>query len=81
MKKLEKMLALTLHLKKKKKVIVRTKGQEMYLENPREGIKNHGLSNNGMFLLCLDCIMYEKRHSYTIKVFLLPTISTFYSLL
>ena len=33
----------------------------MYVENAREGIKNHGLSKNGMFLLCSDCIMYKKR--------------------
>ena len=33
----------------------------MYVENPRKGIKNHGLSKNQMFLLCSDCIMYEKR--------------------
>ena len=33
----------------------------MYVENPREGIKNHGLSKNGMFLLCSVCIVYEKR--------------------
>ena len=32
----------------------------MYVENPREGMKNHGLSKNVMFLLCLDRIMCEK---------------------
>ena len=37
----------------------------MYMENPREEIKNHGLSKNRMFLPCSDCIMYEKRsHLY-----------------
>ena len=32
----------------------------MYVENPRKGMKNYGLSKNGMFLLCLDYIMSEK---------------------
>ena len=31
------------------------------LENPRKWMKNHGLSKNVMFLLCLDCIMCETR--------------------
>ena len=31
------------------------------MENPKKGMKNHGLSKNEMFLLCLDCIMCEKR--------------------
>ena len=56
------------------------RGHEMYMENPREGIKNHDLrmecSCSAQIVLCM-----KRGHSYTIKVFLLPTISTFYSLL
>ena len=37
------------------------KGREMYVKNPKKWIKNHGLSKNGMFLLCSNCIMYQKR--------------------
>ena len=37
------------------------KGHKMYVENPREGIKNHSLSKNRMFLLFSNCIMYVKR--------------------
>ena len=39
----------------------------MYVENPREGIKNHGLSKNQMFLPYSDCIMHEKRSHLYIK--------------
>ena len=42
----------------------------MYVENFRKGMKNHGFSKNGMFLLCLDCIMYEKRSILYNKVVL-----------
>ena len=35
----------------------------MYVENPREGIKNHGLSKNITFLLGLARIMYKKENN------------------
>ena len=44
------------------------------MEKPREGMKNHGLSKNVKFLLCLDCIMCEKRF-LTTRLFLSPTNS------
>ena len=45
----------------------------MYVENPREGIKNHGLSKNITFLLSLAYIMYEKEISLQCLSFL-PTL-------
>ena len=33
------------------------------MENPREGIKNHGLSKNITFLLGPACIMYKKENN------------------
>ena len=42
------------------------------MENPRKGMKNHGLSKNGMFLLCSNLYYVRKRgHSCTIRVFFL----------
>ena len=35
----------------------------MYMENPREGIKNHDFSKNITFLLDSTYIMYEKEIS------------------
>ena len=50
----------------------------MYMENPRKGMKNHGLSKNGMFLLYSDLYYVRKRgHSHTIKVFFLKEMSCF----
>ena len=44
----------------------------MYVENPEKGMKNHGLSKNGMFLLYSALYYVGKRgHSYTIRVFFL----------
>ena len=42
----------------------------MYVENPRKGMKNHGLSKNGMFLLC-SALYYggKSGNSCTIRVF------------
>ena len=62
----------------------------MYVENPRKGMKNHGLSTNGMFLLYSDLYyVWKIGHSCTINVFFLkerpcfylPILSTFHSLL
>ena len=35
----------------------------MYVENPKEGIKNHSLSKNVTFSLSSACIMYQKEIS------------------
>ena len=44
----------------------------MYVENPRKGMKNHGLSTNGMFLLYSDLYyVWKIGHSCTINVFFL----------
>ena len=73
--KLDKRLVLTWHLDNKKKVMVGHKKKKstfkqekcndvrntLYVENPKKVIKNNGLSNNVIFLLCLDCIMCENR--------------------
>ena len=62
----------------------------MYVKNPEKGMKNHGLSKNGIFLLYSALYYVGKRgHSYTIRVFFLKKrdlvfnltiLSTFYSL-
>ena len=33
----------------------------MYVEKSKKGMKDHGLSKNGMFLLYSDCTICEKR--------------------
>ena len=44
----------------------------MYVENPRKGMKNHGLSTNGMFLLYSDLYyVWKIGHSCKINVFFL----------
>ena len=40
----------------------------MYMENPKECIKNHDLSKNTTFLLSSACIMYGKEINFTIKL-------------
>ena len=45
----------------------------MYVENPREGIKNHDLSKNKTFLLSLACIMYGERDHFTMRLPFSPT--------
>ena len=50
------------HLDKKKKMMTIKITQDV-CENPREGIKNHGLSKNVTFLLGLARIMYQKENS------------------
>ena len=43
----------------------------MYVENPKEGIKNYDSNKKVTFLLCSACIMCEKRPiSYNQVVFL-----------
>ena len=65
-----------------------SKGHKMYMKNPSKGIKSHGLSKNGMFLLCSDLCYVKKRGiSCTIRVFFLNErlcllsyeLSTFFS--
>ena len=52
----------------------------MYQENPSKGMKNHGLSKNGMFLLCSDLYYVKKRgFSCTIRVFFLKEMPCFLS--
>ena len=36
------------------------KGHKMYVENSSKCMKNHGLSKNGTFLLCLDLYYVRK---------------------
>ena len=45
----------------------------MYVENPKEGIKNHDLSKNTTFLLSLACIMRWKEISLRWRCLFLPT--------
>ena len=40
----------------------------MYVENPKEWIKNHDLNKNTTFLLSSACIMYGKEINFTIKL-------------
>ena len=50
----------------------------MYVENPRKGIKNHGLSKNGMLLLYLALYYVGKRGiSCAIRVFFFKEIPFF----
>ena len=50
------------------------------MENPKEGIKNHGLSKNVLFLFYSACIMCKKRPiSYNQVVFLSYQLFTFFS--
>ena len=52
----------------------------MYVENPKEGIKNHGSSKKVTFLLYFACIMCKKRPiSYNQVVFLSHQLSTLFS--
>jgi len=48
----------------------------MYIENPIEGMKNHGLSKNVMLVLGLDGILCEKRSISYNKV-VLPSCQLF----
>ena len=61
------------HLEKEKKLTIKTHSK--YVENPREGIKNHDFSKNTTFLPGLASIMYQKEISLQWSCLFLPTNS------
>ena len=59
------------HVKVEESDSKNVKRDTRYTWKTLKGMKNHSLSKNGMFLLCSDCIMCEKRLISYNKVVLL----------